>query len=86
MTEIAERLQQVIDRAIAERRIVGTVVLVGRTGAPDLRLAAGFLDREAGTRNAARRHLPARVLHQADRRGDGACPHRARELSASTTS
>jgi CubicO group peptidase (beta-lactamase class C family) len=49
MSDLAERLQRVIDRAIAERRIVGTVVVVGRTGAQDLRIAAGFLDREAGT-------------------------------------
>ena len=49
MSDIAERLRRVIDRAIAERRIVGTVVVVGRTGAPDLRVAAGLLDREAGT-------------------------------------
>lgn len=49
MSDIAERLQRVIDRAIAEKRIVGTVVVVGKNGAPDIRIAAGFLDREAGT-------------------------------------
>jgi CubicO group peptidase (beta-lactamase class C family) len=48
MSDIAERLQRVIDRAIAGKRIVGTVVVVGRTGTPDIRIAAGFLDREAG--------------------------------------
>ncbi|WP_029009644.1 serine hydrolase domain-containing protein [Azospirillum halopraeferens] len=42
------RLDAVIDRAIAENRIVGTVVLVARDGRVVYRRAAGLADREAG--------------------------------------
>ncbi|NMO16022.1 beta-lactamase family protein [Pyxidicoccus fallax] len=41
------RLDSVIDRALAEKRIVGTVVLVARDGKVIYRRAAGFADREA---------------------------------------
>ncbi|RFB79539.1 serine hydrolase domain-containing protein [Methylovirgula sp. 4M-Z18] len=44
---LATGLDAVIDRAIAEERIVGTVVLVARAGAIVFRRAAGFADREA---------------------------------------
>ncbi|WP_257449341.1 serine hydrolase domain-containing protein [Archangium lipolyticum] len=40
-------VDQVIDRALAEKRIVGTVVLVARDGQVVYRRAAGFADREA---------------------------------------
>ena len=49
MIEPAKRIDQAVDRAIDEQRIVGTVVMVNRTEAPAYRRAAGFLDREAGT-------------------------------------
>lgn len=42
------RLDDVIDRALAEKRIVGAVVLVMRKGARAYERAAGFADREAG--------------------------------------
>ncbi len=45
--ELSARLDAVIDRAIAERRIVGTVVLVARDGTVMFRRAAGLADREA---------------------------------------
>ena len=38
-----------IDRALAEQRIVGTVVLVARDGETVYRRAAGLADRESGT-------------------------------------
>lgn len=46
---LAARMDAVIDQAIAERRIVGTVVIVIRDGQPVYRRAAGLADREAGT-------------------------------------
>jgi CubicO group peptidase (beta-lactamase class C family) len=49
MIEPAKRIDQAVDRAIDEQRIVGTVVMVNRAEAPAYRRAAGFLDREAGT-------------------------------------
>jgi CubicO group peptidase (beta-lactamase class C family) len=45
---LAARLDAVIDQAIAERRLVGAVVLVARDGAPAYARAAGQADREAG--------------------------------------
>ncbi|MCY1015751.1 serine hydrolase [Pyxidicoccus sp. MSG2] len=44
---MAARLDPVIDRALAEKRIVGTVVLVAQDGKVVYRRAAGFADREA---------------------------------------
>lgn len=43
------RLDNAIDTAIAERRIVGAVVLAARDGTLAYRRAAGLADREAGT-------------------------------------
>lgn len=43
------RLDTVIDAAIAEKRIVGTVVVVSKNGDVVYRRAAGLSDREAGT-------------------------------------
>jgi len=45
---IRNRLDQVIDRALAEKRIVGTVVLLARYGELVYARAAGLADREAG--------------------------------------
>lgn len=45
---ITTRLDAVIDRAIAEKRLVGTVVLVSRDGQVIYRRAAGLADREKG--------------------------------------
>lgn len=45
---IGSKIDLVIDRAIADQRIVGTVVLVVRDGKIVHRRAAGFADREAG--------------------------------------
>jgi len=45
---IRNRLDQVIDRALAEKRIVGAVVLLARHGEPVYARAAGLADREAG--------------------------------------
>jgi CubicO group peptidase (beta-lactamase class C family) len=45
---LAARLDAVIDQAIAEKRIVGTVVLVAKDGKVVYRRAAGLADREAG--------------------------------------
>jgi CubicO group peptidase (beta-lactamase class C family) len=42
------RLDETIDRALADRRVVGTVVLVADGGEIVYRRAAGFADREAG--------------------------------------
>ncbi|MCP3138104.1 serine hydrolase domain-containing protein [Pyxidicoccus xibeiensis] len=42
------RVDGVIDRALAEKRIVGTVVLIARDGKVVYRRAAGAADREAG--------------------------------------
>ena len=46
-TALKARLDPVIDRAIAEHRLVGTVVLVARDGKIVYRRAAGLADREA---------------------------------------
>ena len=45
----AARVQAAINKALAERRIVGTVVLVAREGEIVFRSAAGHADRESGT-------------------------------------
>jgi CubicO group peptidase (beta-lactamase class C family) len=45
---LAVRLDSVIDQALAEKRIVGTVVLVAKDGKVVYRRAAGLADREAG--------------------------------------
>jgi len=45
---LQERLDSVIDSAIAEKRVVGTVVLVARDGKVVYHRAAGLADREAG--------------------------------------
>jgi CubicO group peptidase (beta-lactamase class C family) len=47
-TATAVRLDRAIDAALAERRLVGTVVLVARRGETVYNRAAGFADREAG--------------------------------------
>ena len=46
--ELAARLDDAIDRALADRRIVGTLVTVVRSGDVAYRRAAGHADREAG--------------------------------------
>ena len=46
--DLGARLDRTIARAIAERRIVGTVVLVAKEGDIVYRRAAGLADREAG--------------------------------------
>ncbi|WP_342897118.1 serine hydrolase domain-containing protein, partial [Thermoanaerobacter sp. CM-CNRG TB177] len=43
-----DRLDAVIDHAIADQTIVGTVILVAENGEIVYRRAAGFADREAG--------------------------------------
>lgn len=45
---LSPRIDAVIDRALAEKRIVGTVVLVAQDGRLVYRRAAGLADREAG--------------------------------------
>jgi len=45
---LAARIDPVIDRALAEHRLVGAVVLVARDGKVVYRRAAGLADREAG--------------------------------------
>jgi CubicO group peptidase (beta-lactamase class C family) len=45
---LSTRLDETIDRALADRRVVGTVVLVADGGEIVYRRAAGFADREAG--------------------------------------
>src|SRR4051812_36768350 len=45
---LSNRLDRVIDGALAERRIVGLVILVSADGRLAYRRAAGYLDREAG--------------------------------------
>jgi CubicO group peptidase (beta-lactamase class C family) len=45
---LVARLDGVIEKAIAEKRIVGTVVVVAKDGKVVYRRAAGFADREAG--------------------------------------
>ena len=47
---LESRLDTVIDQAIGEERIVGTVVLVAEDGQVVYRRAAGFADREEGVR------------------------------------
>ncbi|SOE94932.1 CubicO group peptidase, beta-lactamase class C family [Burkholderia sp. D7] len=44
----AERLDAVVDGALAQQRLVGAVVLVAHDGVPVYRRAAGFADRELG--------------------------------------
>lgn len=46
---LESRLDTVIDAAIAEKRIVGAVVIVSKNGEAVYRRAAGLSDREAGT-------------------------------------
>jgi len=50
LAALPARVDAAIDRALAERRIVGAVVLVARDGALVHRRAAGYADREAGGR------------------------------------
>jgi len=45
---MVERLDAVIEAALAEKRVVGAVVLVAKCGALVYRRAAGFADRESG--------------------------------------
>ncbi len=45
--ELRQRLDAVIERALEEQRIVGTVVILSRKGKVVYRYAAGFADREA---------------------------------------
>ena len=47
--ELATRIDQTIDRAVADRKIVGTVVKVVRSGDVVYERAAGQADREAGS-------------------------------------
>ena len=47
--KIEKAVDAVIGEAIADRKIVGAVVLVSRSGEPVYRKAAGLADREAGT-------------------------------------
>ena len=47
-TGLSARVDRAIDRALEDRRIVGTVVLVAERGDIVYRRAAGFADREAG--------------------------------------
>ena len=49
MTNIADRIDAAIDRAIAEKRIVGSVVIVREQGELIYESARGLDDREAGT-------------------------------------
>lgn len=44
---LRDRVDDAIDRAIAERRLIGTVVLIARDGEPVYRRAAGLADRES---------------------------------------
>jgi CubicO group peptidase (beta-lactamase class C family) len=46
--ELSARLDGAVDRALAEQRLVGTVVLVARDGQVVYHRAAGLADREAG--------------------------------------
>ena len=45
---LVERLDAIVDEAIADRRIVGAIILVARDGRVVYRRAAGLADREAG--------------------------------------
>lgn len=47
-TELERRVDAVIDKAIEEKRIVGTVTLIAERGETVYRRAAGMADREAG--------------------------------------
>jgi len=47
-TALADRLDRTIDQALADRRIVGTVITLMRAGEVAYRRAAGHADREAG--------------------------------------
>lgn len=47
-SKLAERLDAAVARALAEKRIVGAVVLVAKEGALAYRRAVGFADREEG--------------------------------------
>lgn len=47
-TGLAQRLDAVIDQAVAQEHVVGAVVLVARKGELVYRRAAGYADREAG--------------------------------------
>lgn len=46
-TVLRDRVDDAIDRAIAERRLIGTVVLIARDGVPVYHRAAGLADRES---------------------------------------
>ena len=46
-TRLRDRVDDAIDRAIAERRLIGAVVLIARDGEPVYRRAAGLADRES---------------------------------------
>ncbi|WP_263144966.1 serine hydrolase domain-containing protein [Pseudomonas sp. RIT-PI-AD] len=46
--DLEARLDRVVQASLAERRLVGCVVLVARDGVPVYRRAAGLADREAG--------------------------------------
>ncbi|MFP3616489.1 serine hydrolase domain-containing protein, partial [Paraburkholderia sp. SIMBA_050] len=46
---LPERLDAVLDRTLADARVVGAVVLVARDGELRYARAAGLADREAGT-------------------------------------
>ncbi|WP_200814364.1 serine hydrolase [Nitrosovibrio sp. Nv4] len=46
---MTERLDEAIDQALADERILGTVVLVSRDGEPIYRRAADWADREGGS-------------------------------------
>ncbi|WP_245821532.1 serine hydrolase domain-containing protein [Insolitispirillum peregrinum] len=48
MKDVSSRVDVAIDAALAEHRIVGTVVLAAKGGTPFYTRAAGFADREAG--------------------------------------
>src|SRR5260221_8406851 len=49
VSALQRRVDSTTDRAIAERRIVGSVILVAEDGEVVYRRAAGHFDREAGT-------------------------------------
>ena len=48
--DLTAALDAVIDRALAEQRIVGALVLMARGGQPAYSRAAGLADRESGRR------------------------------------
>ena len=45
--DVSDRLDRAIDNALADNRLVGTVVIVARGGKIAYRRAAGFADRES---------------------------------------